>query len=169
MIRRSGHRDRRSGQSLVEFALVLPIFLVIVIGIFDVGRAVFTYNTLTNGVREGARMATVNQDPGTVRSRTIDQAITLGLTNADIEVGYFVDDGSIPVGTHPLPAADAGCSGPVALDCVVVVRATYDWSAITPLIGQLVGPQSFTATSAQPVEFTCPNPTTAAGSCPRQP
>src|SRR4029077_3264030 len=55
-------RDRRGrGQALVEFALVIPIFLLLLIAIFDMGRAVFAYNTLTNAAREGARIAIVNQ------------------------------------------------------------------------------------------------------------
>lgn len=155
-------RRRGRGQSLVEFALVLPIFLIVVIGVFDLGRAVFSYNTLTNGVREGARLAAVNQDANSVRSRTANQALTLGLTGADIAVSYVLDDGTDPTD-------NAACSSPVGLDCQAVVRATYTWTAITPLIGQLVGPQTFTASSVQPVEFTCPSATTPAASCPRQP
>jgi Flp pilus assembly protein TadG len=155
-------RGRSRGQTLVEFALVLPIFLVVVIGVFDLGRAVFSYNTLTNGVREGARLAAVNQEVDSVQSRTSNQAITLGLTNADITVSYVVDDGTDP-------SDNAACASPIALDCQVVVRASYSWSAITPLIGQLIGPQTFTTTSVQPIEFTCPNETTTAANCPRQP
>ena len=52
---------RSRGQALMEFALVIPIFLLVVVALFDMGRAVFAYNTLTNAAREGARMAIVNQ------------------------------------------------------------------------------------------------------------
>ena len=52
---------RGTGQALVEFALVLPIFLLIVFGVFELGRAVFAYNTVANAAREGARVAAVNQ------------------------------------------------------------------------------------------------------------
>ena len=57
MAGRRGH-----GQSLVEFALVLPVFILVLVSLFDLGRAVFVYNTLTNAAREGARLAIVNQD-----------------------------------------------------------------------------------------------------------
>ena len=50
---RALRRDER-GQALVEFALVLPIFILLLVAIFDLGRAVFAYNTLTNAAREGA-------------------------------------------------------------------------------------------------------------------
>lgn len=53
------HR-RRTGQGLVEFALVFPIFIMLLLGVFDIGRAVFAYNEITNAAREGVRIAIVN-------------------------------------------------------------------------------------------------------------
>jgi hypothetical protein len=47
----------QGGQTLVEFAIVLPIFLLVVFGLFDVGRLVFANSTLSQGAREGARVA----------------------------------------------------------------------------------------------------------------
>ena len=44
---------QESGQTLVEFALVLPILLVVIIGVFDGGRAVFTNTTLSQGCTRG--------------------------------------------------------------------------------------------------------------------
>lgn len=57
MLRRM--RDDR-GQSLVEFALVIPIFLLIVTGLIDVARAVWQENTLAYAAREGTRYAIVH-------------------------------------------------------------------------------------------------------------
>src|SRR5689334_6534843 len=54
-------RRRKPGQALVEFALVLPVFLLIVFGLIDGGRLVFTYNTVSNAARTSARVAIVNQ------------------------------------------------------------------------------------------------------------
>lgn len=51
------HRKRERGGSAVEFALTVPILLIILIGIFDVGRAFLTKQALTTATREGARMA----------------------------------------------------------------------------------------------------------------
>lgn len=53
---------RRSdgGQSLVEFALILPLFLLLVTGLFDVARAVWQENTLAYAAREGTRYAIVH-------------------------------------------------------------------------------------------------------------
>lgn len=53
-------RRRQGGQGLVEFSLVIPIFLVILIGMVDVGRAIWANNALANAAREGARHAIVH-------------------------------------------------------------------------------------------------------------
>ena len=55
-------RDER-GQALVEFALVVPILLLLVIGIFDFGQALNYYNQESQLVGQGARAATVNRCP----------------------------------------------------------------------------------------------------------
>ncbi|GAC1457359.1 MAG: hypothetical protein NVS1B1_01700 [Candidatus Limnocylindrales bacterium] len=57
------HHDERA-QSLVEFALTLPLFLLVVTGLFDVGRAVWQENTLAYAAREGTRYAIVHGSAG---------------------------------------------------------------------------------------------------------
>jgi len=56
-------QENENGQSLVEFALVLPLLLLLVVGIAEAGRAWMTQNVLTGAVREAARIAVV-QAPG---------------------------------------------------------------------------------------------------------
>ncbi len=54
-------RSRHShAQSLVEFALIFPMLLVLLLGFLDLGRVIFYYSSLTNAVREGTRKAIVN-------------------------------------------------------------------------------------------------------------
>ncbi len=48
------------GQSLVEFAMVLPLLLLIALGVVEFGRAYYQYNTLTKAVREGARYMSIH-------------------------------------------------------------------------------------------------------------
>jgi len=71
--RRTRPTKRRRGQAMVEFALVIPIFLLIFVALFDLGRAVFAYNTLTNAAREGVRLAIVNQDKPSIIARAKNQ------------------------------------------------------------------------------------------------
>ena len=53
-------RRREGGQATLEFALVIPIFLVILVGMVDVGRTIWANNALANAAREGARYAIVH-------------------------------------------------------------------------------------------------------------
>ena len=53
-------RQRSAGQALVEFSLVLPVFLVMLMGVVDVGRAIWAQNSLASAAREGARFAIVH-------------------------------------------------------------------------------------------------------------
>ena len=45
---------------MVEFALVAPLFFLLLFGIIEAGRFIFYYETLNNATREGARYAIVN-------------------------------------------------------------------------------------------------------------
>ena len=48
-----------SGQALVEFALALPVFLLMLVAVFDFGRGVYTFNGLSEAAREIARVTSV--------------------------------------------------------------------------------------------------------------
>lgn len=66
-------RDER-GQSLVEFALTLPMLLVVMFMITEFGRALYQYNVLAQATREAARVAVVSAE---------DQAPTVGEAKLD--------------------------------------------------------------------------------------
>jgi Flp pilus assembly protein TadG len=53
------HGKHCKGQALVEMAIILPLLLLLVLGIFEFGRAMYIKNTLTNAARAGARAAVV--------------------------------------------------------------------------------------------------------------
>jgi hypothetical protein len=53
-------RSRGRGQALAEFALVAPIFFILLFGIIEGGRFMLYYETLNNAAREGARYAIVH-------------------------------------------------------------------------------------------------------------
>lgn len=58
MIRVYNEKQRRNkGQGMVELALTLPIFLLLLYGIFEVGRAIFMYSAVLNASRDAARYA----------------------------------------------------------------------------------------------------------------
>jgi hypothetical protein len=63
-------RQRSSGQSLVEFALLLPVLLLIIFGVVDFGRAIFQYSTVAEGARQAGRLAVVDQTVADVKQDT---------------------------------------------------------------------------------------------------
>jgi hypothetical protein len=50
---------KQTAQSLIEFALLLPILFLFIMGLFDIGRAIFYYSALNTAAREGTRFAIV--------------------------------------------------------------------------------------------------------------
>lgn len=84
--------------ALVEFAIVLPVLLLLVFGIIDFGRALYTQNNLSAAVREGARRAAV-QFP-TVDNQAISDSVKmylqpLGGEMPDVRVDQNVFNGTV--------------------------------------------------------------------------
>jgi Flp pilus assembly protein TadG len=142
-----GHFGKREhGQSLVEFALVLPILVLLMFGIFDLGRAVYAFNTISNAARSAVRVAIVDQNTSIVKDRAIKQAVALGLQATDVDV------------TFRRPASTDLCVTPIAIACEVEVVTRYRYTAATPIIGNLVGTIDMTATAREPVERSYESP-----------
>jgi hypothetical protein len=162
-----GSRRRRSaGQALVEFAFIVPIITLLAFGFIDIGRAVFTFNTLTNAAREASRVAAVNQldpvsgpwqcnsnrpvedvnNPGwTFRGCALAAGKTIAVAHGDITVSYA-----------PPPGVTLTCSGTLNIGCIVTVTVTAHYVPITPVAGVLIGPITMTSTSSMPIERLFP-------------
>jgi Flp pilus assembly protein TadG len=177
MSRRIGFRpvDRRNrsrGQALMEFALVIPIFLLVVVALFDLGRAVFSYNTLTNAAREGARFAIVNQYQPFIVARAKSQTAIVELDDPSVSVTFW-QAGADGKPDKTLPQ----CVNNVAVGCLAVVTFEATYRPITPIISNILFKNgvTFKATSQLMVEASCPAklnvPTVAAdaANCPRTP
>lgn len=85
LARNSGVLTRDSGAAMIEFALVLPLLLVLVFGIVDFGRALNYWIDETHLANEAARFAAVGRNPGnesggmTLQEWTRSQAVTTEL------------------------------------------------------------------------------------------
>jgi Flp pilus assembly protein TadG len=159
---------------MAEFAIVFPIFILILVAVFDFGRAIFLQNSLTNAAREGARLAIVNQDKSLVSTRVVRTAFAGAVSNAANLNDLVTYRKQLPNQTDPTANPECGTlTVPMAVGCIAVVTARSNWSAITPILGNLIGPIPFVARSELPVELVCPNPVVASyatsASCPRQP
>jgi len=114
-------------QSMVEFVLVLPIFLVLVMGIIDFGMGFGAYVQLKNAAREGARYAVVGNPAGTYPADCTPPVTTSVIGHVCIAVNdlNLADMQSVSV-QYPNGQASGNS---------VVVRAQYSYQLITPLGG----------------------------------
>jgi Flp pilus assembly protein TadG len=137
-----GHRPRR-GQALVEFALVIPWFALLLFGLIDLGRFVYVSNALNESAREAARVGSVSgftQDCPGVSSRT--QCI------AQIALGRMV---AVPGTTVTSTCQNQTGNGTVTVTAdqcqsgaMLTVTLRTPFSMFTPIIGQLVGTATLT-------------------------
>ena len=116
------------GAAMVEFAIVLPIILLMVFGIVDFGRALYTVNNLTAAVREGARLAStqISPDPTTAGSKA---AVSTAVTNYVVAFG----------GNAGAPTVNETFTGALPnLQSITVQITSYPFTPITPL-ANLIG------------------------------
>ncbi len=130
------------GQSLVEFALIILVLMVLFMGVFDLGYAVYAYNTISLAAREGARTGTIcTNSVSTIQAWTQSMAVGLNLTNAQVNVQPNQPNPDPKV--HPTP-----CSGGIsAHGSLVIVTVTYTYTPFTLLIAQALGTNSLTLTA----------------------
>jgi TadE-like protein len=167
-IHRFRHRHAgRRGQAMVEFALVIPIFLLMLFGLIDLARIVYANSALSQAAREGARVASVeaywvgdtgpgcNQPGGPVCPATVadlradvldatNGMMTLGGSIADADMHLSCDLDTAPTGSWTSPTRN--CNNAANRDpssaqgnALVSVRVEMEISPITPIIGQLLG------------------------------
>jgi len=156
-------RRRDNGQSLVEFALVFPIIVLLILAFAEIGRAVFAYNTIANAARQGARVAAVNQladvtecdesrpveDPyephWSYRGCALVAARTLGISGSNVSVAYSAT-----------PDTTLDCDPTLHVGCLAAVTVTYDFTLSTPFVSLLIGPFTMSQTSEMPIERVFP-------------
>ena len=127
-----------AGQALVELSLILPIFLLLAVGIFDLGRAVFQLNTLAYAVREGTRYAIVHGNASTAPVGPLNTAPVLDVVR---EAAIGVSDVAVAV---TWPDLDGYSPGPPVVpgvpctkrSCRVAVDAT---ALFEPALSQWFG------------------------------
>ncbi len=152
-------RGRPKGQGLVEFALIIPIFLLLLVGLIDVGRLVYMNSVLSQAAREGARLASVeaswmgSSDPSCGTAGGPVCPANLAALKADVTaaanrmVAPFATVASVYISCDPQGSAPTGkwtgascvsnTPGPPGND-VVSVRVTLTFNPITPIVSSIV-------------------------------
>jgi Flp pilus assembly protein TadG len=129
------------GVAVIEFALTLPLLLVIVLGMFDFAMAFRQYQVMTNAAREGARMAVLpGYSDSDIETRVSDYLTASGVT-ATVETALETESVS--------PA-----SGPSFSVRHVTLTSTYTFSFLGPIAGLFGGNFSSVTLTAQSVMRT---------------
>jgi Flp pilus assembly protein TadG len=129
-------RRRERGAALVEFALCVPLLLVIIAGIVDFGFAFQTYEVLTNAAREGARMATLpeyNADAAAIRQR-VRSYVSEGLNIPSGNMTTVLPDAQIVVTPTAMPIT-VGANTFNVQTSVVTVTYNHNFLLLRPILG----------------------------------
>ena len=128
-----------SGQSTVELAILLPVLLMLLVGIVDIGLSINTYLTVTNASREAVTYAISHPSASPGAITTIAQDRMAPLHSITVTASYY--NGSTFI---PWPAGGVPSSSPSASQVPVRVDVSASWAASTILIGQFFGGTSRT-------------------------
>jgi Flp pilus assembly protein TadG len=113
------YKRKEKGQSLVEFVLILPVLLIILAGVLDLGRLYFAYVAVTDAAAEGAAYAAIYPDDSDgVKDRA--QAASGGLVEIDRSL-VLID---------PPPTVASGAP--------ITVTVSYTFTLATPFISAMV-------------------------------
>jgi Flp pilus assembly protein TadG len=127
------------GQAIVELALVLPILLLVLFGIFDFGSAVNDWNNETSLANVGARYAAVGSLPGTTADPTCGSNTTLPtylVCEATHVYGMPSSSGKFGLqGPVTVKLCDPGNSTAAGQPFEVNVTAKYNWLPVSKLLG----------------------------------
>jgi hypothetical protein len=134
------HKPRTRAQSLVEFALALPIFLMLVLGVIEFGHLLAIYSSVYTASREAARYGSAigisesgvpyYQDCDGIKAAALRVGFFAGIEASQVDIRY--DNGpndDIPWDTL------AACPSTVVLSDRIVVRVTADYAPIIPFLG----------------------------------
>jgi hypothetical protein len=107
----------RKGVSVLEFAIILPLLLVILFGIIEFGFLMYNQQVITNAAREGARYGVVFKDPAVTVPEILDVV-------DEYVQGHLVTLGG--TGGNLVPSADRTC-GQGSYGASLTVGVTYDY------------------------------------------
>jgi len=117
-------RNNRRGAAAVEFAIIAPVFFLLVFGMIEFGRMIMVQQIITNASREGARIA------------VLDGATTNGVTT---QVTNYLDGAGVrgaTVSVDPDPPTDAGWGEPVTVE-VTIPFSNVSWLPVPMFVGDM--------------------------------
>ena len=116
-------REGSAGQALVEFALAVSVFLLLVLGTFDLARAFLAYTVVTNAARESARYGAAHVGAANWATAAVQAGLNLAVGVDPAALSLSVQQSQQPLDGLPY----------------ITASGTYQFHSITPLVGALLG------------------------------
>lgn len=117
-------RNGRRGAALVEFALILPILLMLFLGIIEFGVLMMHQLTLVQVAREGSRHASLGRPVAQIEERILNTAGALPNHNElTTDLSYSTDEGL----TYPYSLGDIGAGGENNAPPGSLIKVTVTW------------------------------------------
>jgi len=114
---RRGSRERERGQATVEFALIIPVLILVIVGLIEFGKAFNYWISLNNIASDGARWAAVGKVPGNPAANVGELTTYIKSQFLTGELKNEVGDGGVVICFTP---QTAGATRPSAGDAVTV-------------------------------------------------
>ena len=141
--------EQEKGQTLVEFAFVVILFLTVLFAIVEFGRALWTWNTIVQATRAGARFAVVETPTSTnsevknfvvyYNSAGTGSPVLPGLTTSNVTVNYYKIDST---GNYVAPPG----GNKFMADLIQVSITGYTFNFLVPIFGSGITLPAFTTT-----------------------
>jgi Flp pilus assembly protein TadG len=146
---------RQDGQALPEFALVVPILIVLFIAIIHFGKAFNYWNDATHLTAEAARFAAVNRKPDPSSAASLQSQIRAQIDTNELRNGGTDSVSSPATVCVEFPSGTSNVGDPVR------VRMTFSYTWM-PLLNLVPGTKDITSTTVMRLEAP---PTTYAAGC----
>ncbi len=147
--RQAGDPHRVAGQALAEFALVVPIFLLMLFGLIEVGRYIYLNNAFNAAAREGARFGSVEDwqyaCPKSVgspnRLRCTEQVTRDRISGApaSFEVVATCSQAGSNGTQRAVSATTCGANDLLTVKIYTPASGANAYHFLTPIVGQLIG------------------------------
>jgi len=158
-------RERSRGQTLVEFALILPVFLLLTLGVVDGARIFTAYISITNAARAGALYVASGTNYANWCSSTTTVVCPTGWTSANQKTSPDNIAYRVQQETQGLSQANVVLTAPTCADAAgttivcgssaarVTVRVNYSMTLFVPVVSALMGsPIQMSATTSAVIQ-----------------
>lgn len=146
--RRIAPPTRQRGQGLLEFALILPLLLLFVLGVIEAGRMLAIYSSLSSAAQQAARYGSVAGDSDTstsgeqplyldcigMKAAAQRSSLLVGLGSGDINISYDRGTTAEPIGACGLDAASPTLSETIQDGYRVIISITAVYQPIVPIV-----------------------------------